>query len=111
MQHAGHACCRHACLLRLPPALLQGPVLEYDIIGHPQADFHFAVVFPFHSAGGGSVTLIREYAQVGRQGQHHASPSTRLLQLDKEGDGMQQSFKMSSHSCYLPLIACRASTS
>ncbi|KAI7843822.1 hypothetical protein COHA_002720 [Chlorella ohadii] len=41
----------------------EGPVLEYDIIGHPQADFHFAVVFPFHSADGGSVTLIREYAQ------------------------------------------------
>ncbi len=47
-----------------PCGMLQGPVLEYDIIGHPQADFHFAVVFPFHSADGGSVTLIREYAQV-----------------------------------------------
>ncbi|PRW56079.1 NUDIX hydrolase domain-like [Chlorella sorokiniana] len=41
----------------------EGPVLEYDIIGHPQSDFHFAVVFPYHSADGGSVTLIREYAQ------------------------------------------------
>lgn len=47
------------------PHATQGPVLEYDIIGHPQSDFHFAVSFPFHSADGGSVTLIREYAQAG----------------------------------------------
>ena len=86
----------------------QGPILEYDIIGHPQADFHFAVVFPFHSADGGSVTLIREYAQVG---QHHASSPTCLLQLGKDGDGMQQSYKIFSHSRRLPTIICRASTS
>lgn len=38
---------------------------EYDVIGHPQCDFHFAVTFPWHPGpGGGSVTLLREYAQV-----------------------------------------------
>ena len=31
----------------------EGPVLEYDVVGHPQADFKFAVVFPYHSADGG----------------------------------------------------------
>ncbi|KAL4457906.1 hypothetical protein ABPG75_012771 [Micractinium tetrahymenae] len=41
-----------------------GAVHEYDVIGHPQCDFHFAVTFPWHPGpGGGSVTLIREYAQ------------------------------------------------
>lgn len=51
---------------RLPvPSSLQGPVYEYDVIGHPQCDFHFAVTFPWHPGpGGGSVTLLREYAQV-----------------------------------------------
>jgi hypothetical protein len=39
-------------------------VHEYDIAGHPQSDFHFAVVFPYHPADA-TVTLIREYAQVG----------------------------------------------
>lgn len=42
----------------------QGPIHSYDIIGHPQCSFHFAVVFPWHPGpDGGSVTLIREYAQ------------------------------------------------
>ena len=46
--------------------LLQGPTYEYDVAGHPQADFHFSVTFPFHAGGpgGGSVTLLHEYAQV-----------------------------------------------
>lgn len=39
-------------------------MLEFDVAGHPGCDFHFAVTFPYHSADGGSVTLIREYAQV-----------------------------------------------
>jgi len=26
---------------------------DYDIVGHPQADFHFCVTFPFHPAPGG----------------------------------------------------------
>jgi len=50
----------------MPPPV-QGPVHDYDVVGHPQADFHFSVVFPFHPGGPfrGSVTLLREYAQVG----------------------------------------------
>lgn len=41
---------------------------EYDIIGHPKANFHFCVTFPFHEAASGRwedghVTIIREYAQ------------------------------------------------
>ena len=47
-----------------PAGSSEGPVLEFDIAGHPGCDFHFAVTFPYHSADGGSVTLIREYAQV-----------------------------------------------
>lgn len=27
---------------------MQEKVHDYDIVGHPQADFHFTVVFPFH---------------------------------------------------------------
>jgi len=46
----------------------QGPVHDYDIIGHPGAEFHYCVTFPFHSAStgrwqDGEVTLIKEYAQ------------------------------------------------
>lgn len=38
--------------------------IEYDIVGAPQADFSFAVTFPFHpSPAGGYVTIIREYSQ------------------------------------------------
>lgn len=38
--------------------------IEYDIVGAPQADFSFAVTFPFHpSPAGGQVTIIREYSQ------------------------------------------------
>jgi hypothetical protein len=45
---------------RLP----QGPVHEFDVVGHPGAEFHYCIVFPYHSADG-SLTLVREYAQVG----------------------------------------------
>lgn len=45
-------------------------VHEFDVIGHPGADFHFVVAFPFHPPedpaqhwSEGHVTLIREYAQ------------------------------------------------
>lgn len=43
-------------------------VHEFDIIGHPKANFHFAIAFPFHPAASGDwrdgqVTLLREYAQ------------------------------------------------
>lgn len=57
--------CSYNRAVQFPPAGGQGegPVLQYDVIGHPQADFHFAVVFPYHSSDG-TVTLIREYAQV-----------------------------------------------
>lgn len=45
----------------------QGPVHEFDVVGHPRAEFHYAVVFPYHHADR-SVTLVREYAQVGCPG-------------------------------------------
>ena len=48
----------------------QGRELNFDVVGHPQADYQFAVTFPFHprkdGQKGGDVTVIREYAQVGR---------------------------------------------
>eukprot|EP00242_Pyramimonas_sp_CCMP2087_P006718 CAMPEP_0198215104 /NCGR_PEP_ID=MMETSP1445-20131203/47116_1 /TAXON_ID=36898 /ORGANISM="Pyramimonas sp., Strain CCMP2087" /LENGTH=218 /DNA_ID=CAMNT_0043890657 /DNA_START=225 /DNA_END=881 /DNA_ORIENTATION=- len=39
--------------------------VEYDIVGHPQAEFKYAVVFPFHpkQGGGGEVTILKEYNQ------------------------------------------------
>lgn len=41
--------------------------LEFDVVGHPRANFSFSVTFPFHpykdGRKGGEVTLIREYAQ------------------------------------------------
>lgn len=38
--------------------------VEYDIVGAPNADFSFAVTFPFHpSPSGDQVTIIREYSQ------------------------------------------------
>ena len=44
---------------------------EFDVVGHPKANFHFVVAFPYHPPSDpdahwsdGSVTLIREYAQV-----------------------------------------------
>ena len=33
-----------------------GRVANFDVVGHPQSDFHFAVIFPFHTADG-TVTL------------------------------------------------------
>ncbi|KAK9802841.1 hypothetical protein WJX73_005715 [Symbiochloris irregularis] len=40
-------------------------VHEFDVVGHPQSDFQFAVTFPFHPHGrgrkGGQVTVLREY--------------------------------------------------
>lgn len=56
-------------LLLLPLVLQEDPghVIDFDIAGHPQANFSFAVTFPFHpnadGTKGGSVTLVREYAQ------------------------------------------------
>jgi 8-oxo-dGTP pyrophosphatase MutT (NUDIX family) len=46
----------------------EGDVLEFDVIGHPQSAFQYAVTFPFHSSPSGrwhdgEVTLIREYCQ------------------------------------------------
>ena len=46
----------------------QGEEHEFDIIGHPRANFHFCVTFPFHPAASGRwqdghVTLVREYCQ------------------------------------------------
>ncbi|PSC72803.1 hypothetical protein C2E20_4083 [Micractinium conductrix] len=53
--------------VKFPPTdgQAEGPTYEYDVAGHPQADFHFSVTFPFHAGGpgGGSVTLLHEYAQ------------------------------------------------
>lgn len=48
---------------------MQSPVHEFDVIGHPRANFHFCVVFPYHPPPQGNdwrqgeVTLIKEYAQ------------------------------------------------
>lgn len=45
----------------------QAHEVMFDVIGHPQSDFQFAVTFPFHpfkdGRKGGEVTVIREYAQ------------------------------------------------
>ncbi len=45
-------------------------VHDFDVVGHPGANFHFVVAFPFHPPddpsahwSAGHVTLIREYAQ------------------------------------------------
>jgi len=40
-------------------------VHDYDIVGHPQCEFHFGVAFPFHKVEGseGEVTLLREHCQ------------------------------------------------
>lgn len=55
-------------VVAVQPALLapgpQGAVHEFDVAGHPQAEFHYAVVFPYHRQDN-TVTLVREYAQVG----------------------------------------------
>ncbi|GBF98548.1 hypothetical protein Rsub_11878 [Raphidocelis subcapitata] len=40
--------------------------VNFDVVGHPQSAFRFAVTFPFHpyrDRKGGEVTVIREYAQ------------------------------------------------
>ena len=42
--------------------------VKYDIVGHPRANFRFAVIFPFHPGDAASktpatVTVIREYIQ------------------------------------------------
>lgn len=38
--------------------------VEYDIVGAPQANFSFAVTFPFHpSSSGDQVTILREFSQ------------------------------------------------
>lgn len=43
--------------------------VKYDIVGHPRANFRFAVIFPFHPAdpastrGPATVTVVREYIQ------------------------------------------------
>lgn len=46
------------------------PSLHFDLVGHPQANFQYAVTFPFHPHPlhpsdwrKGQVTLLREYAQ------------------------------------------------
>lgn len=39
---------------------------DFDIIGHPQASFHFAAVFPFHPATDNmpaQVTILKEFCQ------------------------------------------------
>jgi hypothetical protein len=45
-----------------------GQVHDFDVIGHPRANFHFCVTFPFHPAPSGKwqdgeVTLVREFCQ------------------------------------------------
>jgi hypothetical protein len=42
--------------------------VQYDLVGHPRANFRFAVIFPFHPADPSTntpakVTVIREYIQ------------------------------------------------
>eukprot|EP00879_Flechtneria_rotunda_P017704 GHRR01018557.1.p1 GENE.GHRR01018557.1~~GHRR01018557.1.p1 ORF type:complete len:205 (+),score=42.12 GHRR01018557.1:1046-1660(+) len=45
----------------------QPTTLRFDVVGHPRAEFSFAVIYPFHpyrdGRKGGEVTLVREYAQ------------------------------------------------
>eukprot|EP00884_Botryococcus_braunii_P018786 jgi/Botrbrau1/5591/Bobra.97_2s0019.1 len=53
--------------VQLPPNLDgKERVIDYDIAGHPKAQFKFTVTFPFHpypNGSGGEVTLVREYSQ------------------------------------------------
>jgi hypothetical protein len=42
--------------------VLQAKVLDFDIVGHPKADYSFAVALPYHTKSG-TVTVLREYAQ------------------------------------------------
>eukprot|EP00878_Enallax_costatus_P027733 GHUV01029882.1.p1 GENE.GHUV01029882.1~~GHUV01029882.1.p1 ORF type:complete len:164 (+),score=6.55 GHUV01029882.1:542-1033(+) len=57
----------HLLHINLVVFFLQCRVLDFDVVGHPRANFCFAVTFPYHSykdgRKGGEVTLIREYAQ------------------------------------------------
>ena len=43
---------------------------EFDVVGHPQANNHFSVTFPYHpyrdGRPGGEVTVLREYCQVSK---------------------------------------------
>jgi len=43
----------------------QAKAVDYDVVGHPQAEFKYVVVFPFHpkEGGGGEVTILKEYNQ------------------------------------------------
>lgn len=44
--------------------MLQAREVEYDIVGHPQANFSFAVTFPFHpypDRPGGEVRLVNQH--------------------------------------------------
>lgn len=57
-------------------------VHEFDVVGHPGANFHFVVAFPFHPPADpsqhwseGSVTLIKEYDSM------QPPPSARCLTL------------------------------
>lgn len=48
----------------------KGDSYEFDVVGHPKANFHFCISFPYHPPANatdhwseGEVTVIREYAQ------------------------------------------------
>jgi len=46
--------------------------VKYDVVGHPRANFRFAVIFPFHPADEktnkqAQVTVIREYCQASNE--------------------------------------------
>jgi len=42
--------------------LPEAKVLDFDIVGHPKANFSFAVALPYHTKSA-TVTVLREYAQ------------------------------------------------
>ena len=54
----------HLAPCRVPPAGRLSPQEEheFDVIGHPRADFHFAVTFPFHPPAGGRLAEARHSA-------------------------------------------------
>ena len=44
-----------ALTFSLIPSVLQAVTHEYDIVGHPQCEFHFTVVFPYHAPSEGQL--------------------------------------------------------
>jgi len=45
-----------------PRSVPKGKTFEFDVVGHPRANFHFTCIFPIRfSSGTPQVTILREY--------------------------------------------------